>query len=116
MNANVAQLNQNPKAQTDNNKMQNANSETGNKTDDLQSEEWYPDSGATNHITNSIQNLNLGNRNYTGTQTVHMGNGEALNITHVGNGIIKGKRQLYLNNLLRVPKIKKKSNQCITVC
>jgi len=77
------------------------------KANDYGMDEWFPDSGATNHITNNLQNLNLGSKEYTGNQTVLMGNGEATNISHVGTGCIKGTRLLYLNNLLRVPSIKK---------
>lgn len=36
-----------------------------------------------------------------------MGNGKATHITHTGNASIIGARQLYLNNLLRVPVIRK---------
>lgn len=36
-----------------------------------------------------------------------MRNGESINITHSGKAYIKGARQLFLNNLLRVSKIKK---------
>ncbi|KAL5540169.1 hypothetical protein UlMin_007250 [Ulmus minor] len=43
---------------------------------------WYPDSGATNHVTNDIQNLSYGT-NYNGTQKIHMGNGKGLSIKHI---------------------------------
>jgi hypothetical protein len=36
-----------------------------------------------------------------------MGNGESISITHTRNASIKGARQLFSNNLLRVPRIKK---------
>lgn len=38
---------------------------------------------------------------------IHMGNGKYIAITHTGNSYIMGKGQLYLNNLLRVPLIRK---------
>lgn len=39
--------------------------------------------------------------------TIHMGNGEAINITHVRTSNIQGKRRLYLNNLSKIPQIKR---------
>lgn len=30
--------------------------------EDIMNEAWYPDLGATNHIYNNLQNLNLGNK------------------------------------------------------
>lgn len=66
-------------------------------------ESRYPDSGATNHVTNNLSNLNLSNKEYKGNRFIHMGNGESIKITHTENAYIKGEKQLYLNNLLRVP-------------
>lgn len=102
---NTAQLNQKPRSQLESSRNQQTDLDNLTRSDGLNGEEWHPDSGATNHITSNIQNLNLGNS--TCTQNVHMGDGEAIRISYVGNESIKGKRQLYLNNLLRVPKIKK---------
>lgn len=36
-----------------------------------------------------------------------MGNGKCIKISHTCNTFIKGKKKLFLHNLLRVPKIKK---------
>lgn len=112
---NAAQQGQNNKgptanmAQTSSQSRNNADNTTddANKSDDINTEEWFPDSGATNHMTNNLQNLNLGNMSYTGKHSVAMGNGETINISHIETCTIEGTRSLYLNNLLRVPSIKK---------
>ncbi|KAL9425249.1 hypothetical protein AB3S75_032230 [Citrus x aurantiifolia] len=44
---------------------------------------WYIDSGATHHLTNNLQNLNLG-KEYSGNQLLHVGNGQGLYISHIG--------------------------------
>lgn len=73
----------------------------------IQDEAWYPDSEVTNHLTRSLDNLNLENKEYKDKQSICMGNGESITITHAGRACIKGARQLFLNNLFRVPKIRK---------
>uniref|UniRef100_A0A1S3BEJ6 Uncharacterized protein n=1 Tax=Cucumis melo TaxID=3656 RepID=A0A1S3BEJ6_CUCME len=35
---------------------------------------WYPDTGASNHVTNDLANLSLGT-NYNGAEQVHVGDG-----------------------------------------
>jgi len=62
-----------------------------------------------------LNNLSLGNREYKGTQSLLMSNGNSTFITHTGNASIKGAKQLYLNILLREPHIEKNSinvSQC----
>lgn len=50
---------------------------------------WYFDSGATNHITNNLQNLNLGQTQQTALQEgVLVGNGHTLPVTHTGQGLL----------------------------
>ncbi|KAL1195980.1 Retrovirus-related Pol polyprotein from transposon RE2 [Cardamine amara subsp. amara] len=46
--------------------------------------EWYPDSGATAHITNSTQRLQQA-QPYHGSDTVLIGDGNFLPITHIGS-------------------------------
>lgn len=46
--------------------------------------DWYPDSAATHHVTNSAQNLHQA-QPYSGSDTVLVGNGDFLPITHVGS-------------------------------
>ena len=58
-------------------------------------------------MTNNLENLNIGNKEYKGTQSIYVGNGNSLKITHTGKAKLISKRELHLNNLLRVPQIKK---------
>lgn len=77
---------------------------------DLLNESWFPDSGATHHVTNNLHNLNLGGAAYRGKNSIHMGNGTPLNISHIGNthfASAKRNKNMLLRNLLRVPQIKK---------
>ncbi|KAL4296896.1 hypothetical protein GQ457_12G032020 [Hibiscus cannabinus] len=68
---------------------------------------WYPDSGATHHITNDRSNLHY-DAAYTGMDSLLMGNGSGVHISHVGVGVVSsGDRLLSLHNLLCVPDIKK---------
>ncbi|KAG8479751.1 hypothetical protein CXB51_029621 [Gossypium anomalum] len=64
---------------------------------------WYPDSGATNHITPEASNLTTASL-YTGTSHVTMGNGESIPIANVGSStLLVGSRLLRLQNVLYVP-------------
>ena len=45
---------------------------------------WYPDSGATHHLTPDGSNL-ASSSSYTGSEQIHMGNGTGLHIEHIGN-------------------------------
>ncbi|GMI77078.1 hypothetical protein HRI_001377100 [Hibiscus trionum] len=68
---------------------------------------WCPDSGATHHITSDRSNLQS-DRVYTGMDSLRVGNGNAVEITHVGVGNISTcNRSLCLRNFLCVPDIKK---------
>ncbi|KAL4283916.1 hypothetical protein GQ457_16G011320 [Hibiscus cannabinus] len=68
---------------------------------------WYPDSGATHHITSDRANLQADTA-YTGTHSLLVGNGAKVNITHVGLGSLASScRSLQLRDLLYVPDIKK---------
>lgn len=89
-------------------RIHNLNIYEGVKSRDIQHECWYPDIGATHHVTSNLQNLNLGNKEYKGTQSISLGNGTKINITHTGTGTINGQKVPHLNNVLRVPKIRKK--------
>ena len=69
---------------------------------------WYLDSGATHHLTNNLQNLNLG-MEYSGNQLLHVGNGEGVNISHIGYACFHTSCDLFLhlNDILYVPAITK---------
>ncbi|KAL4385535.1 hypothetical protein GQ457_15G015190 [Hibiscus cannabinus] len=68
---------------------------------------WYPDSGATHHITNDSSNLHSGTV-YRGNDSLLMGNGSGVAISHVGQGFLfTNSRPLVLQNMLHVPAIRK---------
>ncbi|KAL4348174.1 hypothetical protein GQ457_17G009980 [Hibiscus cannabinus] len=68
---------------------------------------WYPDSGATHHITHACENLQSGGV-YTGKNRLHMGNGAGVHISHIGQGsLYTCSKPLHLQNLLYVPSIQK---------
>ncbi|KAL4361065.1 hypothetical protein GQ457_04G011740 [Hibiscus cannabinus] len=53
--------------------------------DVLDDNSWFPDSGATHHLTNDISNLQIGSV-YPGSGSVQVGNGQALPIQCTGQG------------------------------
>jgi hypothetical protein len=70
---------------------------------------WYPDIGATHHITYDLNNLNLQQEEYTGQDQVHVGNGQGLPINHLGSSSLSFPHATFLlKNILHVPQIKKK--------
>jgi hypothetical protein len=70
--------------------------------------DWYPDTGATNHVTADIANLNMQADNYTGSDQLHVGNGQGLPISHTGTTKLTYHNiSFILKNLLHVPRIKK---------
>lgn len=92
----------------------NIESSRGNqeKFDDIGDDNWYPDSGTINHITNNLENLNLGQKEYRGNENIHMGNGESINVTHIGFGSIRGKK----TNVLKCATNQEEFIKCISVC
>ena len=69
---------------------------------------WYPDTGATHHITSDLNNLNLQHEEYTGPEQVHVGNGQGLPIHHLGSSFINSPHATFLlKNILHVPSIQK---------
>nr|CAN78706.1 hypothetical protein VITISV_028658 [Vitis vinifera] len=78
--------------------------------EDLQNCCSFPDSGATNHVTHDLGNLNSGVE-YNGNSKIHMGNGTGPEISHIGLSIFPSSsspnKVLFLKNILRVPTIKK---------
>ncbi|KAL4302493.1 hypothetical protein GQ457_10G000020 [Hibiscus cannabinus] len=68
---------------------------------------WYPDSGATHHITNDFNNLQSDSA-YPGTGNIQVGNGNTLPIKCSGqSSLLSGSKSLSLRNLLFVPGITK---------
>ena len=78
--------------------------------DDSSNVEWYPDSGATNHLTADYSNL-MSSSEFCGTDQVHMGNGKGLSIKHIGSSTFSSpfvsSKSLTLKHLLHVPEIRK---------
>jgi len=71
---------------------------------------WYPDSGATHHVTPDASNL-MDSMSLSGSDQVHIGNGQGLAITSVGSlqftSPLHPQTTLKLNNFLLVPSITK---------
>jgi hypothetical protein len=67
---------------------------------------WYPDTVATHHMTNNLQNLNLSSKEYTGQDQIRIGNGTGLPILHSGFASLSlSNRPFLLQQLLHVPTI-----------
>jgi len=70
---------------------------------------WYLDNGASHHITNNLHNF-TSKTAYTGNETVKLGNGSGMPISHVGTSSLYSPQSnmcLLLSNLLHVPNISK---------
>jgi len=83
---------------------------TGSEAHNSFSNVWYPDSGATHHVTPDASNL-MDSMSLSGSDQVHIGNGQGLAITSVGSlqfpSPLHPKTTLKLSNLLLVPSITK---------
>lgn len=74
---------------------------------DTQGHEWFPDTGASAHITNSPSHLQNAQA-YLGSDSVMVGNGEFLPITHTGSAsICSSSGNLPLKDVLVCPNIAK---------
>ncbi|CAL9240698.1 unnamed protein product [Arabidopsis halleri] len=74
---------------------------------DQNGHEWIGDSGATAHITNSPHNLQH-SQQYGGSDTIMVGNGDFLPITHTGStSISSSSGKLPLTDVLVCPNIEK---------
>lgn len=68
---------------------------------------WYPDSGATCHITPDLSNLSI-HTDYGGNDMVKVGNGTGLPIQHIGHSTLNTySSPLQLHDVLLVPSITK---------
>jgi hypothetical protein len=74
----------------------------------LADQTWYPDSGASHHITSDLANLNLKAEEYTGSDQLRVGNGTGLSIHRIGNAhLFTPTLPFTLYNVLHVPHITK---------
>lgn len=48
---------------------------------------WYLDSGATYHLTNNMENIQL-REEYKGTDQLIIGNGKGISISHIGHAFL----------------------------
>lgn len=55
--------------------------------DGSSSSAWYPDSGATNHISNNLTNMNVSSE-YHGGMKLQLGNGNEIKIAHVSHSLL----------------------------
>ena len=70
---------------------------------------WYFDSGSTDHITNSLEQLSTRER-YNGQEQIHAANGKSISINHIGNTTFHtSSRDFSFNNVLHVPAATKKT-------
>ncbi|PON40826.1 hypothetical protein PanWU01x14_294290 [Parasponia andersonii] len=70
---------------------------------------WYPNSGATNHLTPDINTL-MTKQDYTGSDQIRTGNGTSMNISHIGQSSFYSRFSptiLTLNQRVHVPSITK---------
>jgi hypothetical protein len=69
---------------------------------------WYPDSGATHHLTSDLANLNLNAETYSGSEQIRMGNGNGVSIEHIGDTHLSTPTTSFLlRNVLHVPLVTK---------
>lgn len=69
---------------------------------------WYPDTGATNHVTSDMGNLTIHADEYTGPDQLRVGNGQGLPIEHLETASLSYPHANFvLNNMLHVPLITK---------
>ncbi|RVW74886.1 Retrovirus-related Pol polyprotein from transposon RE1 [Vitis vinifera] len=74
---------------------------------DFNDSEWFPDSGATSHMTSDTEGVDQSTV-YSGNERVMVGNGQSLAISHTGSiSSLVPSSPLLLSNVLVVPGIKK---------
>ncbi|PKU80787.1 Retrovirus-related Pol polyprotein from transposon TNT 1-94 [Dendrobium catenatum] len=72
-------------------------------TNDNASSSWFLDSGASSHLSNSLENLNIANP-YHGHESVTVGDGRSVNISHSGDGLLPTpSRKLVLSQIFHSP-------------
>jgi hypothetical protein len=69
---------------------------------------WYPDYGATHHLTSHLANLNIKAKDYLGSDQIRIGNGKGLSIKHIGTTRLSTPISNFdLLDILHVPQISK---------
>ena len=69
---------------------------------------WYPDYGATHHLTADLANLNVRVDEYHGSDQIRIGNGLGLNVKHIGSTKLStATSSFHLHDVLHVPHITK---------
>ena len=65
---------------------------------------WYTDTGATNHLTSDLANLNVHSEEYLGSNQIRVGNGKGLFVAHTGTTSLSIPHSSFLlKNVLHVP-------------
>lgn len=69
---------------------------------------WYPDSSTTHHFTHDFSNISLNPSKYKGEEQVRIGDGNSLQIHHVGGSTIPSTTgNFLLSKIYHVPSISK---------
>ena len=64
---------------------------------------WLTDTGCSNHVTPNLSQLSLMQQLIQGSETITIGNGQELPVTHIGNGELQTLTHHFrLGNILRV--------------
>ena len=77
--------------------------------------EWHPDTGATLHLTNDVNNIHLQHEDYGSPDHIQVGNGAGLKIVQSGpSNLFSSSKSFVLNQILFVLDIQKNllSIQC----
>ena len=70
------------------------------------SSSWLTDTGCSDHVTPDLSQLSLTSQATNGQESVTVGNGQELPVTHVGNGKLQTSSHCFrLDNILRVPNL-----------
>ena len=68
---------------------------------------WYPDTGATHHITSELNHLTVRDK-YKGHDKVNTASGQGMDICHVGHSVVRTPpHNFQLRNILHVPNASK---------
>ena len=65
---------------------------------------WLTDTGCLDHVTPNLSQLSVMQQPIQGSETVTVGNGQELPVTHIGNGELRTLTHNFrLDNILSVP-------------